>query len=222
MKHQLKDYLVHLINRLRFLFLFIILFLFFIFKAITAQLGWHIASSGIIFGVIIASTLLIIGHKEKLVITLLTAMIIIPLLLNLLGHYATQNSLVACKMLFIVLFFLLMLIFCLYFTAQDETISITTLFGSISSYLFMGLIFAYLYLFIELISPRSFSTFNKNDEIQAIYFSFITLTTVGYGEIVPLKPVAQMCVWFEAFCGQIYLAISVGQLVGRYVTEQKK
>jgi len=209
-----------LITRYRFLSLFIILLTFSLFKAVNTQFGWF-NINGLIFGILTASSLLIIGHKERSVFYLITTIVFIYLFLLILKHYFNESTINSLRFLIIIVFLILMTTLCLYFTLKDKTISVTTLFGSLSSYLFIGFVFAYIYLFIESLSPMSFSQLSTTQETQAIYFSFITLTTVGYGEIVPLKPIAQTLVWFEAFTGQSYLALIIGQLIGRYVAEQK-
>lgn len=209
-----------LITRYRFLSLFVILLAFCLFKAVNAQLGWF-NRIDIIFAILTASSLLIIGHKERAALLLIPTIIIVYLILSVLKYCCSESIVNIFRFLSVITFLILMTVLCLYFTLKDNTISITTLFGSLSAYLFIGFIFAYTYLFIEWLSPMSFSHLNTAEESQAIYFSFITLTTVGYGEIVPLKPIAQTIVWFEAFTGQSYLALIIGQLIGRYVAESK-
>ena len=49
-----------------------------------------------------------------------------------------------------------------------------------------------------------------------LYYSFVTLTTLGYGDITPVHPVARMLSYLEAVIGQLYLAVLVASLVGRY------
>ena len=51
------------------------------------------------------------------------------------------------------------------------------------------------------------------------YYSFITLATVGYGDVTPRTPVARTLAWFEAVVGQFYLAVLVAGLVGFKVTQ---
>jgi hypothetical protein len=196
-----------------------ILLAFCLFKAVNAQLGWS-DRTDIVFAILTASSLLIIGHKERSVLFLITSIVLIDLVLLVLRHYCNESTINGLSFLITIVFLILMTNLCLYFTLKDKTISVTTLFGSLSAYLFIGLVFAYLYLFVEWLSPMSFSQLNTAQETQAMYFSFITLTTVGFGEIVPLKPIAQTLVWFEAFIGQSYLALIIGQLIGRYVAEQ--
>ncbi len=208
-----------LITRYRFLSLFMILLAFCLFNAVRSQIGWP-DKTDIVFAILIASSLLIIGHKERSVLLLIAAIVLIDLVLLVLSYYCNESFINGFSFLITIVFLILMTTLCLYFTLKDKTISVTTLFGSLSAYLFIGLVFAYLYLFVEWLSPMSFSQLNTAQETQAIYFSFITLTTVGFGEIVPLKPIAQTIVWFEAFTGQSYLALIIGQLIGRYVAEQ--
>lgn len=208
----------HLITRFRFLSLFIILISFTLFKAINAQLGWF-DRVDIVFAILIISSLLIIGHKNNLLLLLIILLVSVDSTFLWLQHYYGSVVIEATKLLFVVVFLILMTSLCLFFTLQDKTISITTLFGSLSAYLFIGFVFAYIYLFIETVSPMSFSGLHPQEESKAIYFSFITLTTVGFGEIVPLKPIVQTFVWLESFAGQSYLAIIIGQLIGRYVVK---
>lgn len=208
----------HLIAHYRFLSLFIILILFCLFKAINTQLGWF-ETIDIVFAVFIASSLLIIGHKNNLLRLSTLFILITYFIFALLQAYFHSVVIEAFKLLFVVLFFVLMAVSCLIFTLQDRTISLTTIFGSLSAYMFIGFIFAYMYLFIETVSPMSFTGLRAQEESKAIYFSFITLTTVGFGEIVPLKPIVQTLVWMESFTGQSYLAVIIGQLIGRYVAD---
>ncbi len=210
----------HIITKYRFFFIFIKLFLYCLLKAINAQLGWF-HQTGIILAVLITSSVLIIGHQEKFLVRAILSIIAIAIIFNLVEIFFDTKIIHILRLLLIIGFFILMNYYCLLFTARDKTISVTTLFGSISSYLFIGLIFAYIYLLIELISPNSFVGLQATNEVRAIYFSFITLTTVGYGDITAVKPIAQTFTWFESFSGQLYLAVIIGQLVGRYAAEQQ-
>ncbi|KTC83430.1 ion channel [Legionella cincinnatiensis] len=212
--------MVKLISRYRFLALFIILIAFCLFKAVYAELGWT-DRTDVIFGLLTASSLLIIG-QNKHVLLFITALVLLKIILLILQYYFNETAVNAIRLFTVVIFLTLMTYFCLCFTLRDQTISVTTLFGSLSAYLFIGFIFAYIYLLIELVNPVSFAGLQTMDEIQAIYFSFITLTTVGFGEIIPLKPIAQTFVWLESFTGQGYLAIIIGQLISRYVAGRLK
>lgn len=118
------------------------------------------------------------------------------------------------------LYFALMTAVCLRYTFADKMIDVTTLFGSISAYMFIGLAYAYLYLCISLIDYNAFAGLSTSYDTDLIYFSFVTLTTVGYGDMVPKTPLSQTFSWMEALVGQAYLTIIMAQLVGRYMTNK--
>jgi|TARA_B110000116_G_scaffold267958_1_gene281180 hypothetical protein len=95
--------------------------------------------------------------------------------------------------------------------------------GAICLYLLMGLIWAVLYTLVQLSIPNSFTNINNSNEWftlfpDFIYFSFVTITTLGFGDISPLLPISRFLVYFEAIVGQFYLAILVASLVGSHIS----
>jgi hypothetical protein len=50
----------------------------------------------------------------------------------------------------------------------------------------------------------------------------VTLTTLGYGDIVPIRELSRTMAWIEAFIGQIYLAVTIARLVGIYIAQESK
>ena len=74
----------------------------------------------------------------------------------------------------------------------------------------------------ERISPGSFTSTSGGD-LSFVYFSFATLTTLGYGDVVPVNQAAGVLTNIEALAGQVFLAVFVARLVGLYIaTESKK
>lgn len=90
--------------------------------------------------------------------------------------------------------------------------------GAICIYLLLGFIWAMLYLFIAELTPSAFKGFEQgswhDNLFHALYFSFVTLTTLGYGDITPVLPVARFLAFMEAIVGVFYTAILVASLVG--------
>ncbi len=88
-------------------------------------------------------------------------------------------------------------------------------FGAIVLYLLIGLIWAVAYAALDLQSPASFSGHPGGDSGLAdwVYFSFVTLTTVGYGDIVPVARAARSLAILEALIGQLYPAVIIARLV---------
>ena len=84
-------------------------------------------------------------------------------------------------------------------------------------FLLLGFIWAIFYLLILEVTPTSFSgielTTWKENLPEVMYFSFVTLTTLGYGDVLPISPLARFLVYMEAIVGVFYMAIVVSSLV---------
>jgi len=210
--------MIKLIQRLRFLFLFIVLIGFCLFKGFEMEYGaWRLADY-FFAGLILFSILVIGDNKKKLLFWLLIPAIAELILLGT-QLYIELPYYMVFKYSIGIIFSILMAVACLFYTLADEEINITTLFGSLSAYLFIGIAYSFLYLIFVAISPATIQSIEPGDESQAIYFSFTTLTTLGYGDIAPMGSLAKTISWIEAFTGQTYIAIILAQLVGRYVAE---
>jgi voltage-gated potassium channel len=109
-----------------------------------------------------------------------------------------------------------------------KTVTKNVIHGAVLVYLQIGLCWSYIYGLIEFLHPGSFTHLAptlKYGHQPFIYFSFVTLTTLGFGDITPLTTLARSLVVLEAIIGQTYLIIQVSWLVGLYVArihEQRK
>jgi voltage-gated potassium channel Kch len=90
--------------------------------------------------------------------------------------------------------------------------------GSIALYLILGFIWAILYTFLIQLDTEAIRGLEPENWINALstmtYFSFVTLTTLGYGDMSPVTPIAQVLVILEAVTGMFYFAIVVASLIG--------
>ena len=91
--------------------------------------------------------------------------------------------------------------------------------ASLCVYFILGIVWAIGYGAVERLAPGSFSGLDQGSELPAqfIYFSYVTLTTLGYGDITPVQPVAMTLATVEAVAGQLFLIGMVAYLVGRTV-----
>ena len=101
------------------------------------------------------------------------------------------------------------------------------LYGAVCVYMLLAILYADLFVFIDILQPGSFycsaalcppgvKVFHQGTQI---YYSLITLTTLGYGDISPAQPVAAMFAGAEAAIGQMYVGIMVARLVGLHLME---
>jgi hypothetical protein len=109
-----------------------------------------------------------------------------------------------------------------------EEIGPNVIFGALSVYLMIGVIFAAMYAFVELHMPGSYHGIDANlsqvskGTMGFVYYSFVTLTTLGYGDIYPLSPVARSLAILEAMIGVMYTAVLVARLVSLLRIERQR
>lgn len=132
----------------------------------------------------------------------------------------------------IYLSYLILLLFCLLVLAVvtkdvifSGTIDANRLVGSACIYFLLGLVWALLYFLLDTLLPNSFSGISAGNSGQGalqdfIYYSFVTLTTLGYGDILPLSNAARVLSYMEASCGVLYIAILVASLVGTHLSQK--
>lgn len=100
--------------------------------------------------------------------------------------------------------------------------------GAISAYLLMGIIWSFVYTLFYSINPESISvpqalvSSETGNSYWSIYFSFTTLTTLGYGDITPQTPVTQSYAVVQAAIGQIFLGVIVARLIALHITCQRE
>jgi hypothetical protein len=88
--------------------------------------------------------------------------------------------------------------------------------AAVAVYLIFGVLWARIYELVYLLNPAAFSSTEKLHPFALIYFSFVTLMTVGYGDIVPLSVSARSLAILEGIVGQLYLVILISTLVSEF------
>jgi voltage-gated potassium channel Kch len=88
----------------------------------------------------------------------------------------------------------------------------------------LGMVWAFAYMLVGSMTPDAFAfsapsaTARPMDRDEAFYFSFVTLSTVGYGDITPVSHAARMLAVVEAMTGLLYVAVLIARLVSMYST----
>ena len=129
----------------------------------------------------------------------------------------------------------LILLFCFYLWAIwlagrqvlfSGAVDANRIVGAICIYLLMGLIWTLMYLFIAQAIPDAFNGVEQmvwyDNFADVAYYSYVTLTTLGYGDISPVAPIARFLVYMEAVVGVFYMAILVASLIGVGISESNK
>jgi hypothetical protein len=106
---------------------------------------------------------------------------------------------------------------------QQAAVTTNMILGAIVAYLLAAVGFAFLYELLEFFQPGSFSGISGATNARELgdpllYFSLVSLTTVGYGDIVPVSGLARPVVVLEGVFGTLYLAVMIARLVGLHIT----
>ena len=111
------------------------------------------------------------------------------------------------------------------FVFRQKRVTVDSIFGAVAAYLLIAAWFAVIHMLILHVDPKSFRLPDATPEAPGVvrsdllYFSLITLVTVGYGDIVPVSPFARMVSAFEGVVGQFFVAAVVAMLVARYISQ---
>ena len=108
---------------------------------------------------------------------------------------------------------------------EAKGVTSTTMWKAISVYILIGLTWASVFTIVETTSPGSFEDTSLPDATMNlptfIYYSFVTLATLGYGDIVPMSQEARGLVIMEVLTGVLYMAILISRLVGTWRPRRK-
>ena len=107
-----------------------------------------------------------------------------------------------------------------------ERVTVDSILGSICAYLFLGMFFAFVFGVITILLPGSFHYAIEGAGAGPIklsdllYFSYSTLTTTGYGDILPTHPFVRTIAMTESIVGTLYIAIMITRLIGLHVADR--
>lgn len=123
-----------------------------------------------------------------------------------------------------ILFFAFNTFTILSYILRQRTVTVDMIYGAACAYLLLGLLWGLVFGLLEFVQPGSFaivgSVVMEAEDLAAtmLYYSYVTLTTLGYGDLVPVTPPARSLSVLEAVLGQLYLAILIARLVGMHIS----
>jgi hypothetical protein len=148
------------------------------------------------------------------------------IILNIAATRTSTDSLIVASFISIIGFLLTAIYYTFKRVATDSAISANRIIGAIAVYLMLGVLWAIAYTLVELNSPNSITGFEIGARAQWdsewLYFSFVTMTTLGYGDIAPVSAIARVLAYMQAVFGQFYIAILVAGLVSAYISQKDR
>ena len=165
-----------------------------------------------------------VSHKKRhLYIGVLLAM---AMLISLWLQYFYQINLVfAIGRICGILLLIMVIINTLAFIFKSEDVTIEVIYAAMLVYLLMALMWSFVYMLLVLINSASFNVTLSPDQgyqMRFIYYSFVTITTLGYGDITPTTELASSFSILEAVVGQLYLVVVVAWLVGMHASNKSR
>jgi hypothetical protein len=107
--------------------------------------------------------------------------------------------------------------------------SFNRLMGGACIYIMLGMVWAIIYLYIVWFQPDAFSGAlgsleDNNSQMfwDLMYFGFVTMPALGYGDITPVAPIARVLAYLQAIVGQLYIAILIGSMVGAFISDRSQ
>jgi len=184
---------------------------------------------------VLYTTVMVVGayavSQSKRVFWIGTALAVPAVASEWISNFYVTTPLVVANMALAGIFVIYLSGVVLYEVLDEDRVTLDTLAGGISVYLLIGIGWVLAYAAIEYLEPGAFLVQGQklhelHSEVQVrypefLYFSFVTMTTLGYGDMVPTTTVARASATAEAVVGQLYVAIFVARLVGLHLAHQQ-
>ena len=172
----------------------------------------------------------ILVYKNKMVFRSLVTLLILSTLFAISDFMSlTKNTnLNYVKLISYFTFYAIVTVEIVHQIWKTKVVSKNVILGLMAGYISLGLLAFFLCLSIEVVHPNSFSglvydrTVNADIQDQLMYFSYITLMSIGYGDILPITATAQKATIFIGLIGQFYLVVLTAVVVGKYINQDAR
>lgn len=195
----------------------LILTVFIVFIIPILPVDNHRQFYSIFYSILFFNSMLVLKSKRKvLVIAALIAFVT-----EWIAELNHASGIMFVSRLSNVLFFVIIVIKMIVQIARYQQVNLVVIVEAITGYLLMGLMFSVLVVMTMAAEPGAYS-FGSYDTVTIAdinYYTFITLSTLGYGDFLPLMPVSKSLAIFITISGQLYLAIIIATLVGKFLTQ---
>lgn len=210
-------------GRYRFFFLLLFLLVYiFMGEILGARRGIQLID--VLFSVVLILSAYSVSER-KLFLYVALGLLLPTLVLTWFVSFLEIRGLILAALVFLILFFAFVAGTVLRHVMESRRVTPDTVSAALCAYLLLGLIWACLFTIVDQLVPGSFrgpamspgaegGVFLHSGFPRAVYYSFTTLTTLGYGDITAVQQPAQSLSVLEAVLGQIYMAVLVARLVG--------
>lgn len=219
------------LTRHRFIVLFAALLVFYVFAPVAQELrenqpGWPPVLEGVLFLALLTGMILSI-IRARTGLWFAVGLALPSAVLWIVNNWAASAGLMIAREVFGAAFLIYTIAVVLRYVFHSQHVTYDTVCASLCVYLLLGVLWAQVYSIHEELRPGAFTLSEGKTPLRSVaegdtrflYFSFVTLTTLGYGDIVPTTPIGRMLAGLEAIIGQLYLVVLVSRLVGLEIAE---
>jgi voltage-gated potassium channel len=204
-------------GRHRYTILFYSMFLLLVTMPIVTTLGW----SGLLVRLQVGTCLVaaVMPSATRRTWWAFLAAVTLLVLAEILPVQGKPSSAPAIMLGLTALTFLLVAAGALRFAVTRTNVTSETVHAALSTYLLAGIAFGEVYWLAEIVHPGSLTGPDPFSEANAVYYSFVTLATLGYGDFLPRTAITRGIATFEVIGGQLFLAVLVSRLIGAFGTQ---
>ena len=178
-----------------------------------------------VFYTAISLSALYVVSQSKLLVKL-AAVFAVPMIFSLwAAYFFTGEHIVSIGRVCGIVFFMLAIYHCGQFILGSPQVTRDVIIAAVVIYLLMALLWSNAYAILAFYQPGSFvyqEGLARDSRQFFLYYSFVTLTTLGFGDITPLTEKAKSLTILEAIIGQVYLVVVLAWLVGMHVSRKSK
>ena len=186
----------------------------------------------VVFTLMLLSAVFAASQSRTTLVTAL-ALAVPAILAKALNLWLDRTGLVIADHVLSICFLGYVVVVVLKFLFSGNRVTLNVICASLCIYLLLGVLWANVYSLLDVLEPESFAfivaedgaagsmRFGGETSIFPLYYSFVTMTTLGYGDIVPTSSPARMFAAIEALVGQLYLAVLVARLVGLHISQSR-
>jgi voltage-gated potassium channel len=213
----------------RFTLLLLFLLFYFFLEPVMAGVDRASAVGALFFTLVLIAAAYSASEKRRVLYAAL-ALLVPTVGVTWFAQFHKSLTPLVAEHILLILFFLYIGGTILRSVMRSERVTLDKVSAALCSYLLLGMAWSFLFSLVELLVPGSFQfaasawkggaqdLYDRSGFTNALYFSFTTLTTLGYGDITPHTRLAQNLSAMEAVMGQVYMTVLVARLVGMEIS----
>ena len=205
--------------------LLVALVLLFVFTPFIEDLPRGDLIEAVLLTLVMVSSVLAVGGRRRILVVALV--LVVPAVVGKwINHVRPELLHPAVFLIATVVFFGFVVAHLLHFIVRAPRVDMEVLCAGVAGFLMLGLLWTPVYLLVARLNPGAFTLPAGSgatlDGFNAFYFSFITLCTIGYGDVTPVTKVARMLAVTEAIAGLFYMALLISRLVSLYAAPKSE